>query len=111
MTSFDFQHLSHGGVIIRVASESFWLYLPKCLKGGRVHIVPQKYGRKKIGAAFEQKLANSDGTGSTAKMSNGPMNCTKENQEGNTKKVMGESFKKILGSAGEFFEQADVKNI
>ena len=33
------------GVIIRVASESFFGFI--CLKGGRVHIVVQKNGRKK----------------------------------------------------------------
>ena len=30
-----------------------------------------------------------------------------EGEEGSTKKVMGESFKKILGSASEIFERAD----
>ena len=41
-------------------------------------------------------------------MSSGPMNCTKE-RPGSTKKVMGESSKKILGSASEVFELADAK--
>ena len=57
------------------------LYLPKCLKGGRVHITAREKGSKQsqccIWAVRKQKLADSD-RGSTAKMSNGPMNCTKE---------------------------------
>ena len=88
----------------------FLVYPPKCLKVGTGHIATRYNGRKKKKSVLHLSRLET-------KVSRQRQWFNRQNErwsdelyeggEGNSNKVMGESSKKILGSASEVFEQAD----
>ena len=88
------------------------LYLPTYLKGGRVHIAARENGRKKSVLHLSHLETKVSRQRSWFNRQNEQWSDEQlhEGEEGSTKKMIGESSRKILGSVREVFEQAHEKS-